>query len=364
MFIKSSRSGAGRLSSLCAAVVLSVAGSAAFAQDILTSRAENREQLLLEGARKEGQVVIYSAAIVNQALRPMAEAFMKKYPFIKLTYWRAESSGIFTKLSAEARAGKVMADVVEGTGVGESVIQAGLAQPYATPALADIPAAYHDPNNLWTPTRRSFFGAAYNTRLTPLVEAPKTYEDLLDPRWKGRLAWHAGSASGADLFVTNLRKNWGDERTRDYLRKLADQKVAGLSGSSARGLVDRVIAGEVGLGLNIFAHHPLISQAKGAPTSSILMNPVASTVGTMIVPKGIRHPHAAMLLVDFILSREGQTILAGAGYFPTHRDVATRADIAPITDALARLTENFISPEDLVKYTATSEEMLSATMGK
>ncbi len=350
---------------LSVAFVIGAASTqAAAVENPLTYAGPDRQHVLIEGARGEGELVFYSAMIVNQALRPVSEAFMKKYPFIKLTYWRAESSGIFTKLSAEARAGKVMADVVEGTGVGESVIQAGLAQPYATPALADIPAAYHDPNNLWTPTRRSFFGAAYNTRLTPLAEAPKTYEDLLDPRWKGRLAWHAGSASGADLFVTNLRKNWGDERTQDYLRKLADQRVAGLSGSSARSLVDRVIAGEVGLGLNIFAHHPLISQAKGAPTSSILMNPVASTVGTMIVPKGIRHPHAAMLLVDFILSREGQTILAGAGYFPTHRDVATRPDIAPITDALARLTENFISPEDLVKYTATSEEMLSATMGK
>ena len=336
--------------------------TSAAAENPLTYAGADRQQMLVEGAKAEGELVFYSAMIVNQALRPVSEAFMKKYPFIKLTYWRAESAGIFTKLSAEVRAGKVVADVVEGTGVGESVIQAGLAQPYSTPALAEIPKAYHDPNQLWTPTRRSFFGAAYNTKLTPLANTPKTYEDLLDPRWKGRLAWHAGSASGAYLFVTNLRKAWGDDRTRDYLSKLADQKVAGLSGSSARGLVDRVIAGEFGLGLNIFAHHPLISAAKGAPTSSVLMEPVASTVGTMIVPKGVRHPHAAMLLVDFILSQEGQTILAQAGYFPTHRDVATRPDIAPITDALARLKENFISPEDLVKYTASSEEMLAATL--
>ncbi len=352
------------VTALLMSVTLAMGEPASAAENPLTYTGDDRQQMLVEGARAEGELVFYSAMIVNQALRPISEAFMKKYPFIKLTYWRAESSGIFTKLSAESRAGKVVADVVEGTGVGESVIQAGLAQPYVTPALAEIPRAYHDPNNVWTPTRRSFFGAAYNTKLTPLAEAPKTYEDLLDPRWKARLAWHAGSASGADLFVTNLRKTWGDDHTRDYLQKLADQKVAGLSGSSARGLVDRVIAGEFAFGLNIFAHHPLISQAKGAPTSTVLMDPVASTVGTMIVPKGIRHPHAAMLLVDFILSREGQTILAQAGYFPTHRDVETRADIAPITDALARLKENFISPEDLIKYTTSSEEMLIATIGK
>ena len=349
------------------AAVMALCIALAFVLEISNTRASegplsytglDRQEMLVNGARAEGEVVFYSAMIVNQALRPISEAFMKKYPFIKLTYWRAESAGIFTKLAAEARAGKVVADVVEGTGVGESVIQAGLAQPYLTPAIEGIPIRYHDPDRTWTATRRSFFGAAYNTKLTPVSETPKTYQDLLDPRWRGRLAWHAGSASGADLFVTNLRMSWGDERTRDYLRQLSDQKVASLSGSSARSLVDRVIAGEFSLGLNIFAHHPLISQAKGAPTSSILMDPVAATVGTMIVPKGIKHPHAAMLLVDFILSREGQSILAEAGYFPTRKDVPTRADIAPITHALAGMSENFVSPDNLVKYTHASEEMI------
>jgi len=329
----------------------------------LDYRGSDRQELLVNGARAEGEVVFYSALSVNQALRPVADSFIRKYPFVKLTYWRAESSSIFTKLSAEARSGKVVADVVEGTGVGELIVQAGLGQPYVTPAIEGIPVAYHDPNKIWTATRRSFFGTAFNTKLTSGADVPKTYQDLLDPRWKGRLAWHAGSASGANLFVTNLRMSWGDDRTRDYLSQLADQKVAPHSGSSVS-LVDRVIAGEVPLALNIFAHHPLISQAKGAPTSSILMDPVAATVGTMIVPKGIKHPHAAMLLVDFILSREGQTILAGVGYFPTRKDVPTRADIAPITDALARLSENFVSPESLVKYTRSSEEMISEMTGR
>lgn len=333
-------------------------------EDPLLHVGPDRQEMLVNGARSEGEVVFYSAMIVNQALRPISEAFMKKYPFLKLTYWRAESAGIFTKLAAEARAGKVVADVVEGTGVGESVVQAGLAQPYVTPAIEGIPANYHDPNRIWTATRRSFFGSAFNTKLTLPSEVPKTYQDLLDPRWKGRIAWHAGSASGADLFVTNLRMSWGDDRTREYLRQLSEQKVASLSGSSARSLVDRVIAGEFLLGLNIFAHHPLISQAKGAPTSSALMGPVAATVGTMIVPRDIKHPHAAMLLVDFILSREGQSILAEAGYFPTRKDVPTRLDIAPITDALTRLSENFVSPESLVKYTHSSEEMIGEFFGR
>ena len=347
------------LAYLCVAVFLTPARAGA---DPLTYLGPDRQAKLVEGARAEGEVVFYSAMIVNQALRPVSEAFMKKYPFIKVNYWRAESAGIFTKLSAEMRANKVMADVVEGTGVGEAVIQAGFAQAYDTPLVKEIPERYRDPNHIWTPTRRSFFGIGYNTKATAAVDLPKSYQDLLDPRWKGRMAWHAGSASGADLFVTNLRMKWGEEAARDYVQKLAQQEVISLSGASARGLVDRVIAGELGLALNIFAHHPLISAAKGAPVSSILLDPVASTVGTMIVPKGVRHPHAAMLLIDFILSREGQEILAEAGYFPCRTDVPTRADLAPIMEALTRVSEQFVPPEALNKYTASSEEMIAAVM--
>ncbi len=324
----------------------------------------DREQKLIAGAKAEGEVMLYSAMIVNQAIRPLADAFMKKYPFIKVSYWRAESAGIFTKLSAEVRAGKVQADVVEGTGVGEVAIQAGFAQPYKTPAIEKIAQHHRDPNSLWTATRLSYFGVGYNTKLVPADAVPKTYEDLLDPRWKGKMVWHLGSSSGAALFATNLRLRWGDEKTREYLKKLAEQKVIGLTGVSARALVDRVIAGEFPLALNIFAHHPLISAEKGAPAASSLMDPVATTVGTMIIPKGLRHPNAAMLLADFILSEEGQKILSGAGYFPSRPDIPTDDDIAPVTEALKTVSEQFVSPESLNKYTQSSEDMIKAAFGQ
>jgi ABC-type Fe3+ transport system substrate-binding protein len=324
----------------------------------------DREQKLIAGAKSEGEVMLYSAMIVNQAIRPLADAFMKKYPFIKVNYWRAESAGIFTKLSAEIRAGKVQADVVEGTGVGEAAVQAGFAQPYKTPMTDLIPERYRDPDSLWTPSRISYHGIGYNTKLVPPDQVPKTFEDLLDPRWKGKMVWHLGSSSGADLFVTNLRLKWGDDKTKEYLKKLATQNVTGLTGVSARALVDRVIAGEFALALNIFAHHPLISAKKGAPASSILMDPAASTVGTTIVPKGIKHPNAAMLLVDFMASKEGQTILARAGYFPVYPDIPVDDDIAPVVEAVKKVHEQFISPEHLTKDTPASEDMIKAAFGQ
>jgi ABC-type Fe3+ transport system substrate-binding protein len=342
--------------------LLVVAAPGAFAQsrtlaEIADYQGPDRLQKLIEGARKEGQVVFYSAMIVNQALRPIADKFGKKYPFIKMTYWRADSEDIAQKASAEVRAGNVVGDVLEGTGVGEQAVQAGLLVPYTTPAIAAFPERYRDPANMWTPTRLSYYSIAYNTRLVPENKVPKSYDDLLDPQWKSKIAWRIGSASGTPLFITNLRLAWGEEKARAYFEKLREQKIVNFGAGSARTLVDRVVAGEYAIALNIFAHHPLISKAKGAPVNSKLLDPVASTAATMGVVKGAKHPHAALLLIDYILSREGQESLLGADYFPADPAVPPASILAPVVPKLAGVPENFVGPDMLMKYTDSSEEI-------
>ena len=346
---------------LSAAVVLVFATvcarASAQAQDVLTYRGADRQQVLEEGARKEGQVVLYSAAIVNQALRPLQQAFTKKYPFIRMSFWRGDTEEIAAKLSAETRAGRIVADVVEGTGIGELAVQAGLTQPYFTPVVEEYPAQYRDPSGNWTSTRISYFGAAYNTKLVADDQVPKSYEDLLAPKWQGKLSWRIGTSSGTPLFITNLRLAWGEEKALKYFKALAAQKIVNFGSGSARTLVDRVIAGEYPIALNIFAHHPLISRAKGAPVNTVLLDPVPSTAGTMILPRIVAHPHAAMLLVDFILSKEGQEILAQAEYFPARPDVAPLDVLKPIVPSSAGVRENFITPEHLNGYTESSNAL-------
>jgi iron(III) transport system substrate-binding protein len=351
--------------SACAIVLFAIAAMGALAstargQDILTSRAGNREQLILDGARKEGQVVIYSAMIVNQAMRPLAQAFMKKYPFIKMTFWRGDTEEIVAKLSAEVRANNVVADVVEGTGVGELALEANLTLPYASPQIDAMPEHYRDRRGHWSSTRISYYSIAYNTRLVPPDQVPKSYDDLLDPRWRGKLAWRIGSSSGTPLFLTNIRLARGEDKATEYFRKLAAQKVINFGSGSARTLVDRVIAGEFPIALNIFAHHPLISKAKGAPVNSQLMDPVPSTAGTMMIPRGVRHPHAALLLADFILSKEGQQILAGAEYFPVRPDVPPKDVLASVIPARAGVPEQFVGPDKLNKYNDSSQKIYEA----
>jgi iron(III) transport system substrate-binding protein len=345
------------LPALGVALMLSGAAQAQTPADILLYKGADRQEKLIEGAKKEGQVVIYAAIIVSQGMRPIAEKFQKKYPFIKMTYWRADSEDIVQKATAEVRANNLVVDIVEGTGAGEQAVQANILQPYYTPALAAYPEAYRDPNELWTPTRLSYYSIGYNTKLVPPDAVPKTYEDLLDPRWKGKIAWRIASSSGTPLFLTNLRLAWGEEKAMAYFEKLKEQKIVNFGSGSARTLVDRVIAGEYAIALNIFAHHPLISKAKGAPSNSQLMPPVASTAATMGVVKGAKHPYAAMLLVDYILSKEGQEILANAEYFPADPAVPPMPSLASVVPKTAGVAENFVGPDKLTKYNESSEEI-------
>lgn len=328
------------------------------AAEILNYKGPDRDQVLLDGAKQEGEVVFYSGIIVNQALRPLTDAFTKKYPFIKMTYWRGDSEEMVPKLLAEEHANKVVADLVEATGAGEEAIGAGLVQPFSSPVLAEYPEKYRDPRNLWAPTRLSYFSIAYNTKLVPADKVPKTYEALLDPQWVGKMSWPLGATSAANLFLTNLRLAWGEDKAHAYFEKLAQQKIINFGSGTARTLVDRVLAGEYPIALAIYAHHPLISKAKGAPVDSQLLDPVASAAGGMVVPKNLPHPYAAMLLVDFLLSKEGQEIMAKAEYFPARPDVPALPMLAPIVPQNAGFTENYISPKQLYDYAPSSDKIL------
>jgi ABC-type Fe3+ transport system substrate-binding protein len=327
------------------------------AESVLLYKGPDREKRLLEGARKEGQVIIYSAMIVNQALRPLVDSFNRKYPGVRASYWRGDSEDIAAKLAAESRANNLSVDVVEGTGVGELVIEAGLVQPFYTPEIVNVPENLRDPRQMWAPTRLSYFSVAYNTRLVPPDKAPKTFEDLLDPQWKGKMSWRIGSSSGTPLFITNLRIAWGEEKAMAYFRRLADQKIVNFGSGSARTLVDRVIAGEYPIALNIFAHHPLISAAKGAPVNSVLMAPVATTTATAAIPRGVKRPHAALLMIDYIVSKEGQAILSKADYFPVRPDIDPKPELARVVPSKAGVPENFVLPEQLGKYGDSSEKI-------
>src|SRR5439155_18008202 len=114
-------------------------------------------------------------------------------------------------------------------------------QAFATPALAPFPKERFDAKGLWAATRVSYFGLAYNTRSVKAEEAPKTYRDLLDPKWKGKLCWASTTETGGALmFITFIRRAFGEENGEAYLRDLSKQDVANLTGSP-REVVNKVM---------------------------------------------------------------------------------------------------------------------------
>ena len=344
---------------ICAglAVGATLPAQAAENDELLMYRGADRDQRVLDGARKEGQVTIYTGLVINVALRPMTEAFQKKYPFVKMNFYRGESEQIVAKVSAEIRANNTVGDVLEGTGVGEMAMASGIVQPFHSPMSEFLPKQLLDARGLTAPSRVSYFAMAYNTKLVPPDQVPQKYEDLLDPKWKGKISWRIESASGTALFLTNLRIAWGEDKALDYFKKLAGQKVINFGSGSARTLVDRVMAGEYALALNVFAHFPVISAAQGAPVNSKLLDPVPSTASTISVSKGSKHPAASMLLIDFILGPEGQQVFSKAGLFPARADVPPSDVVATVDPNIAKVPVNFIAPDTLDKYEPRSNEI-------
>ena len=180
-----------------------------------------------------------------------------------------------------------------------------------------LPERYVDPNGYWTATNLYVLTPGYNTNLVPKGTEPKTYQDLLDPKWKGKMAWGstAGSTSGAPGFVGTVLADMGEQKGMDYLRALAKQQITGIP-VSARQVLDQVVAGEYSIALQIFNNHAVISAAKGAPVAWIPWNPATAILSVISVTKSAPHPNAGKLLVDFLVSPDGQNLYRKSDYIP------------------------------------------------
>ena len=334
---------------------VAVAQGASPSDNPATYRGADREQRLVDGARKEAQVTVYSSMIVDQALRPLIDAFQTKYPFVKAQYVRDDPPQQLQKVMAELRAGRAVADVVESTGLEVPIRAADIDQPFWSPQIEAYDARLRDPDNYWAPTRISYLGACYNTNLVKPGEAPKSFADYLDPKWKGKIAW-SSTVAGALLFITGVRNFMGEDKAFAYLQKLAQQDIVSIP-SANRVVVDRVMAGEYSLCLDAFLHHPIISARKGAPVASLPLDPVLTVVSSVMLPNAPPHPYAAMLFIDYLLSLEGQQTLQRADYFPARSDVPASADLDQIVPRKIGLQENFISPIKMDADLSRSREL-------
>jgi ABC-type Fe3+ transport system substrate-binding protein len=299
---------------------------------------------LVEAAKKEGQVVWYTTLIINQIIRPLKDAFEAKYPGMQLQYTRADDLVTSAKILAEGQAGRVQADIFDGIANMLPLQEAGLLTPFTVPNAADYPAELKASDGYWIAQIMYVFTPGINTDLLPKAQAPKTFQDLLDPKLKGKMAWNGSSMAGAYGFVGNVLTTMGDDKGMAYLRALAKQQVVNVEASS-RAVLDQVIAGEYWINLMAFNHHTVISARKGAPSDWLKLEPAPVTLDAVGLLKDAPHPHAARLLLEFLLSEEGQKVFQENDYLPALPSVP--AMVAGLRPNDGGFQANFLRPEEI-----------------
>lgn len=275
------------------------------------------ESELERGAKKEGKVVFWSSMRIEDS-RALAAGFEAKYPFIKVDIFRAGGEQIVNRALAEHLAGKTTYDVLNAFAL--KVLQnKGLLQAYAAPEATHYPAGFKDPQNYWVSLYSGYNVIGYNTKLVPKPEAPRSWEDLLNPRWKGKLAmddeeyfWHAG-----------MLKYWGEEKGRKYMDALSRQGLQFRNGHAL--LADLLSVGEFPAVVVVYPDHIEQMKAKGQPVEWVKStDPILVNLAPVAVAAKAPQPNAAKLFMNYSISKEGQEILQKA------RRASARHDVNPL----------------------------------
>ena len=277
----------------------------------------DREKVLIEGAKKEGQFTIYDS---HTWFRTIAKEFEKKYPFIKVSEFRTDGRSLIKRALEEIAAGQYIADVIATTSEQMAIMKReGVFQEYN---LAD--ARYY-PDDVKMKGKNGFYyighyetynSLGFNTSLIPPAEAPKTMSDLLNPKWKGKMSI-VSTTTGTRWIGSTL-----NVMGREFLDKMADQdvKVQNMSGAALAGLV---VSGEVPLSPTIFDANIHTAKQKGAPVEWRPLEPVVTTVSYSGLTLKPTHPHAALLFLEYLHSKEGQQLIMKGGLWSPREDIGT-----------------------------------------
>ena len=278
----------------------------------------DREQRLIAGAKAEGKVTWYTS-LAGSSYKDLASGFEKKYG-IRIEPYRGASSDIMTKMTAEAQAKQIIADVVETTLPTLRYLRENkLLIPYTSVHLAKYPA--HAKENAtkglvyWGIDRETYMGVGYNTNLIPATAVPKNYGDLLKPELKGKIGFVSNETGTRTMG--GILKVKGEE----FVKKLRVQDIS-LHNISGRAMADLVMSGEVALSPTIFRDHALEAKAKGAPIDWAPMEIVPTNAGGVSLVAQAPHSSAAVLLADFLLGPEAAKILGDLDYGSVFKPVS------------------------------------------
>jgi iron(III) transport system substrate-binding protein len=273
---------------------------------------------LIEGAKKETSLVWYTST-GTEDIKRLFDTFNKKYPFIKTEFFNAGSARVFNRILNESRAGKVFFDVVAVRGVEtHQLVKGGFLQPYVSPESNAYPKGFKDINGYWVDYFDAYNIIGYNTKLVPKEHAPKSWDDLLDPRWKSKIAMDEEMYS----WYAAMAVVWGREKAQRFMKALAKQDIQLRSGQSL--IAQLMAAGEFQLGVAL-AHRIEKMKEQGAPVEWVTtLNPITVSLHPIAIAAKASHSSAAKLFVDFVLSKEGQQVVLAMGRTPSRPGIDTK----------------------------------------
>jgi iron(III) transport system substrate-binding protein len=261
---------------------------------------QERTSRLIEGAKKEGRLVFYGSSNTD-ASRPFLETFRKAHPYLTIGHYRSGDVNIHNKVANEARAGRHEVDIVEiDSSAAYALILEGFVDPYHSLQAPAVRAEFNDPKGFWHAYQYLVVVLGFNKGYVKEAETPRSYEDLLDPRWKGKMSLDTEDAN----IMGTMLDLWGEEKGLKYFRKLATQDIVFRRGHSLQNQL--LIAGEFEVAPWLYSHRPLMAMDQGAPVGLSFLEPVISIPKMLLLSRRSPHPHAAALFIDWALSPEGQ----------------------------------------------------------
>jgi len=280
--------------------------------------AEQRHKALVEKARSEGEVSFYSS-LQAQQIEPFVQVFRKRYPFIKVNPYRVSGNRQVIKIQTEMNAGNHLFDVTNGSAEQAAAIKKiGAIDPYNSPQRDFFNVPNKDKEGYFTSLYTIPIVLGYNTNLVKRGEAPRTYEDLLQPRWKGSMFLD----DEAYEWFAVLLKHRGREKGLQYMRSLAKQDLRMVRGRTAQSQL--LGAGERPVAIALSGHTVLDLKARGAPIDQVILDPYLAQANKLMLARHAPHPHAAALFIDWSLSEEGQTMITSFGRVVARKGVKQR----------------------------------------
>ncbi len=313
---------------------------------LLLYKGADRDQRVVAAAKHEGSLTLYTT-IAEKDVGPLISAFEKKYG-IKVNTWRAGTDKVLQRVVTEAQAGRYDVDAVHfGSPEMEALHREKLLQPVASPHFKSLVPGAVPAHHEWAATLLSVWVQAYNTGKVKKEELPKSYEDLLNPRWKGKLGIEAKNQEWFYSVVAQM----GEQRGLEFFRKLV--ATNGISVRKGHSLLNNlVISGEVPLALTVYNYMPESAKRKGAPIDWFAIEPAIARSNGVGIARHASHPNAALLFYDFMLS-DAQNLLVDMDYVPTNTKVKS-----PLKNMRLKLVDPVVTLDQMDKWTKLFEEIV------